>query len=115
MEGVFVSSVQKELAEERRAVRDFVERDPLLRRFFSVFLFEDLPARDRRADEIYLDEVDHCGVYVGIFGDEYGFEDAEGFSPTEREFDRATAQTKTRLIFVKGATDERRHPKMRAP
>jgi hypothetical protein len=47
---IFISSVQKELAEERRAVKAFVEGDPLLRRYFTVFLFEDLPASDRRAD-----------------------------------------------------------------
>ena len=40
---IFVSSVQKEFAAERRAIRDFVEGDALLRRFFTVFLFEDLP------------------------------------------------------------------------
>lgn len=111
---VFVSSVQKELAEERRAVKSFVENDPLLRRFFRVFLFEDLPAADRRADAVYLAEVDRCAVYVGLFGQEYGFEDAEGVSPTEREFDRATDQGKIRLVFVKGADDASRHPKMRA-
>jgi len=51
---IFVSSVQKELAEERRALRDFVHGDPLLHRFFEVFLFEDLPASDRRGDQVYL-------------------------------------------------------------
>ena len=56
-ERIFISSVQKELAEERRAIRDFVRGDALLRRFFDVFLFEDLPASDRRADDVYLDEV----------------------------------------------------------
>lgn len=111
---IFVSSVQKELAEERRAVKAFVENDALLERFFTVFLFEDLPAADRRADAVYLAEVDRCDVYVGVFGDEYGFEDAEGFSPTEREFDRATAAGKPRLIFVKGTDDRPRHPRMRA-
>jgi len=111
---IFVSSVQKELAAERRAIRDFVESDPLLRRFFAVFLFEDLPAADRRADEGYLGEVDRCDVYVGLFGSEYGFEDAAGVSPTEREFDRATARGKPRLIFVTGADDRERHPKMAA-
>lgn len=111
---LFVSSVQKELAGERRAVKAFVEGDPLLRRYFTVFLFEDLPASDRRADEVYLDEVDRCAVYVGIFGKEYGFEDAEGVSPTEREFDRATARGKPRLIFVTGTDDRGRHPKMQA-
>jgi len=111
---LFVSSVQKELPEERRAVKAFVEGDPLLRRYFTVFLFEDLAASDRRADEVYLDEVDRCAVYVGLFGNEYGFEHAEGISPTEREFDRATARGKPRLIFVKGADDRGRHPKVRA-
>jgi predicted HTH transcriptional regulator len=110
---IFISSVQKELAAERRAIREFVDHDPLLRRFFDVFLFEDAPASSRRADEVYLAEVDAADVYLGLFGNDYGFEDAEGLSPTEREFDRATAQGKTRLIFVKGADDQARHPKMR--
>ncbi len=112
--GVFVSSVQKELADERRAVKSFIEGDPLLRRFFTVFLFEELPASDRRADAVYLVEVDRCAVYVGIFGDEYGVEDAKGVSPTEHEFDRATSTGKPRLIFVKGSDDNPRRPKMRA-
>lgn len=114
MEHIFISSVQKELAAERRALKDYIHGDALLRRFFDVFLFEDLPAADRRADEVYLSEVDHCHIYVGLFGNEYGAPDAEGLSPTEREFDRATAKGKTRLIFVKGADDKARNPKMQA-
>ena len=109
---IFLSSVQKELAAERQAVKEFVENDPLLRRFFTVFLFETLPASGRRADEVYLEEVDHCALYVGLFGNSYGFEDSEGISPTEREFDRATATGKERLIFVLGSDDTARHPKM---
>ena len=111
---MFISSVQKELAKERRALKSFVEGDPLLSRFFTVFLFEDLPASDRRADAAYLAEVDRCAVYVGLFGNEYGFEDTDGISPTEREFDRATSAGKHRLIFVKGSDDHARRPKMRA-
>ncbi|MGD0094828.1 MAG: DUF4062 domain-containing protein [Planctomycetota bacterium] len=109
---IFVSSVQKELAAERRAVKAFIENDPLLRRFFTVFLFEDLPASDRKADAVYLGEVDRCAIYLGLFGNDYGFEDHEGLSPTEREFERATVQGKPRLIFVKGKADAQRHPKM---
>ena len=109
---IFVSSVQKELAEERRAVRDFVQGDPLLRRYFSVFLFEDLSASDRRADEVYLKEVDRGDVYVGLFGQEYGVAGGKAPSPTEKEFDRATAKGKTRLIFVKGSDDKGRDPRM---
>ncbi len=111
---VFVSSVQKELADERAAVRDFLHGDALLRRFFEPFLFEDLPAADRRADEVYLDEVRRCDLYLGLLGDEYGSEDAGGLSPTEREFDAAGGAGKYRLVFVKGAGDGTRHPKMRA-
>lgn len=111
---IFLSSVQKELAEDRREVKMFVENDPLLRRFFRVFLFEDLPAKDRRADAFYIEEVDNCAIYVGLFGNDYGLEDADGLSPTEREFDRATARCKPRFIFVKGESDKQRHPKMQA-
>lgn len=111
---IFVSGVQKELAEERKAIKAFIKDDPLLRRFFTVFLFEDLPAGDRRADSVYLSEVEHCTVYIGIFGYEYGGEDKKGLSPTEREFDHATAHGKVRLVFVKGVDDSGRHLKMRA-
>ena len=44
---LFISSVQKELQEERRVAKAFVEGDPLLRRYFRAFLFEDLTASDR--------------------------------------------------------------------
>lgn len=109
---LFVSSVQKELADDRRALKDYVHGDPLLRRFFEVFLFEDLPASDRRADEVYLAEVEQSAIYVGLFGNDYGYEDAEGVSPTEREFDHATTHGAERLIFVRGSDDTARHPKM---
>lgn len=111
---IFVSSVQKELAAERRALKEYVHHDPLLGRFFDVFLFEDTPAADRRADQVYLPEVDRCTIYCGLFGNDYGFENASGVSPTEQEFDRASAAGKTRLIFVKGTDDKSRQPKMRA-
>jgi len=108
---LFVSSVQKELANERVSIRNYLSGDALLCRYFDTFLFEDLPAKDQTADAAYLDEVRRCDVYLGIFGDEYGWEDADGLSPTEREFDEATQEGKARLIFVKGRTDEGRDPK----
>ncbi len=111
---IFISSVQKEFSEERLALRNWLRNDPLMRRFFEPFLFEDMPASDRRADEVYLDKVVTCDVYIGLLGNDYGYEDAEGVSPTEREFTEATVQHKTRLIFVRGDDDRNRHPKMRA-
>ena len=111
---IFISSVQSEFARERAVLRDYVHDDVLMRRFFDVFLFEDTPASDRRPDDLYLDEVERADIYVGLFGNDYGSEDDEGVSPTEREFDHATAVGSHRLIFVKGVGDNGRHPKMRS-
>ena len=109
---LFVSSVQREFAQERKALSEFLRNDPLMRRFFDVFLFEDVPASDRRPDALYLDEVEQSDLYVGLFGNDYGSEDKDGISPTEREFDQATASGIHRLIFVKGRDDNDQHPKM---
>ena len=111
---IFISSVQREFALERERLRDYLRGDPLMRRFFEVFLFEEVPASDRRPDRVYLDEVDWCDIYVGLFGRDYGSVDAEGISPNEREFESATESEKHRLIFVKGADGSGRHPKMEA-
>jgi len=111
---IFISSVQSEFADERQVLHEWLCNDPLMRRFYEPFLFEHVPARDRRADEIYLDEVASCDVYIGLFGDDYGYEDADGVSPTEHEFVKATEQHKTRLIFVRGSDDKNRHPNMQA-
>ena len=111
---IFISSVQREFAQEREALRDYLRNDQLMRRFFDVFLFEDVPASDRRPDALYLDEVEQSDLYVGLFGNDYGSEDKDGISPTEREFDQATASGIHRLIFVKGTDDSIRKPKMLA-
>lgn len=110
---IFVSSVQKELQEFRYAIRDYVNGDPLLSQFFSVFLFEDLPATDRRADNLYLDQVTKSDLYLALFGDQYGWEDADGLSPTHREFNAATAGGVERLVYVVELNGSR-HPKMAA-
>ena len=52
-----------------------------------------------------------CDIYLGLYGNLYGFEDAEGISPTEREYDLAATLHKSRLIFIKSINEERRHPK----
>lgn len=108
---VFISSVQKELKAERRAIKDFISSDPLCRRYFEVFLFEDSPARGRRPDKVYLDEVKKSSVYIGLFGNEYGPQDSKGISSTEHEYHCAGDEDITRLAFVKDS-DRKRHPKM---
>jgi ATP-dependent DNA helicase RecG len=79
---VFVSSVQKEMENERQALKAYLRDDALLSRFFDVFLFEDLPAADRRADAIYFAEVGTSDIYVALLGNEYGKEDKDELSPT---------------------------------
>jgi hypothetical protein len=111
---IFISSVQTEFSEVRRALKAFLLGDAALSRFVAeVFIFEDLSARDRRADDVYLHEVSRCDIYLGIFGYDYGSRDASGLSPTEREFDRATTEGKTRLVYVWGSDDKRRSPEMK--
>ena len=112
---IFVSSVQKELSEERRAVKEFILHDPLLNRFVGdVFLFEDIPARDRKPDNIYLSEVERCDVFIAIFGNQYGWKNSNGQSPVELEFDHASTTGCERLVFVKGDDDKNREPAMAA-
>jgi hypothetical protein len=111
---IFISSVQKEFAQVRQDLKAFLLGDAVLQRFISeVFLFEDLPAKDRRVDEVYLKEVERCDIYLGLFGYEYGYEDQNGVSPTEHEYDHATGHKKTRLIYVWGSEEKKRAPKMR--
>ena len=85
---VFISSVQKEFSNERKALAKYIREDALLRRFFDPFIFEELPAISLSAPEAYLTEAAQSEIYLGIFGREYGYEDAEGVSPTEREIGR---------------------------
>jgi len=69
-----ISSVQKELADERKALRDFIMGNRLLSRHFNVFLFEDLPAKNRRPDNLYLDKVDQCSIFLAVYAKEHGWE-----------------------------------------
>ncbi|MGD1152747.1 MAG: ATP-binding protein [Syntrophales bacterium] len=111
---IFVSSVQKEFQQVRLDLKAFLTGDAVLHRFISeVFLFEELPAKDRRADEVYLEEVKRCDIYLGIFGYDYGKEDKDGISPTEQEYNYAGKHRKTRLIYVWGSDEKKRAPKMR--
>lgn len=107
---IFISSVQREFAKERKALADYLRKDAILGRFFEVFLFEEVPAQERKADGVYLAEVDDCDIYLGIFGHTYGNVDSRGVSATEREYRRAAAKHKYRICFVDksaGETDQR--------
>lgn len=110
---VFISSVQREFERERRQLCDYIRTDALLGRFFVPFIFEDLPASEISAQKAYLTQAAACHIYLGIFGTQYGYEDADGISPTEREFDTATVHFAHRLIYTL-RTEASRHPKEQA-
>ena len=64
MKRIFVSSVQKEFANVRGLLKRYVSKNPAYRRLFDTFVFEeDVVAKDRRADEVYLDELEH---WIGV-------------------------------------------------
>ena len=109
---IFISSVQAEFADERKRLCDYIRHDALLGRFFVPFIFEELPAINTSAQVAYLTEAGQCDIYLGLFGERYGYEDEAGVSPTEREYDVATQQHKHRLIYLKNVSA--RHPKEEA-
>lgn len=97
---VFISSVQSEFSSERKALVAYLRSDVLLGKFFSPFIFEELPSMDSSAQQVFMKEVAHSTVYLGLIGSKYGFKDSEGVSPTEREFDEALRLNKTKFIFL---------------
>lgn len=108
---IFISSVQSEFAEERAMLSHYIRTDVLLGKFFEPFIFEELPAVNQSPEQVYLGEVERCDLYLGLIGSRYGYEDAEGVSPTEREYDLADKSGKYRLIFINSTTEQTRHPK----
>lgn len=108
---IFISSVQQEFANERKALAEYIRTDALLGRFFNVFIFEEMPATSQSAVQVYLGEVEQSDIYLALMGSRYGYEDSEGISPTEREFDLATNLHKDRLIFIKRMDSDQRNVK----
>ena len=92
--------MQKEFEQERLRLFEWITADPFLGKFFEVFLFEKLPAMDNTAQQVFLDEVTQCEIYLGILGKEYGFVGKKGVSVTEEEFDEASRLHKQRFVFV---------------
>lgn len=54
---IFISSVQREFARERRQLAEYIRKDLVFSKFFDVFLFEEIPAGDASPKAVYLKEV----------------------------------------------------------
>ncbi len=98
---IFISSVQGEFQDERKQIADYIRHDALLSFYFDPFLFEELPVQDRSAQAAYLEQAAKSEIYLLLLGARYGYQDAEGISPTKREYDAATANHAYRIAFIK--------------
>lgn len=113
---IFVSSVQKELENERIAITELVSSDPFLDRHIQTILFEELPASANSAEAAYLMALRSCDMYIGILGFEYGRKGPDGLSATHREYNEAKRLGMPTFFFVKGdnTQDARRDAEMKA-
>ena len=75
---IFISSVQSEFTEERAMLCHYIRTDALLGKFFEPFIFEEVPANELPASHVYLKEVELCDIYLGLYGNMYGYEDGTG-------------------------------------
>ncbi len=112
--GVFVSSAQQELENERVAIAELIGADPFLSKHCTAILFEQQPASALPAERAYLEALDGCDVYVGIIGFEYSGSGKDGLSAMHREYLRAESRKMPMFIFVKGQSgrDKDRDQKM---
>jgi predicted ATPase len=96
---VFVSSTLRELAEERRAAREAIERLHL-----APVMFE-LGARPHPPRSLYRSYLAQSDVFVGIYAESYGWvAPDEEVSGLEDEYNLAPASM-PKLIYIKAAED----------
>ncbi len=98
---IFVSSVQKELEDERLIVQNLVNTDPFLSAHCMPVLFEYEPASPTKALDGCLETLDGCNVYLLIVGIQYGTLVGE-VSITHAEYRRAKESGLPVLAFIKG-------------
>ena len=103
---VFISSVMRELAEERRAVAEVLEALGV-----RVRWFEEFGGRDDNSEAAYLSEAAACTIYLGLLGDEYGSllssEPYKGFSATHAEYLEARTRGKRISFWARKDGDKR--------
>ncbi len=104
---VFVSSVQKELEDERLIVQNLVNTDAFLSAHCTPVLYEFEPAFPETALEGCMRSLDGCHVYLLIIGSEYGTT-VDGLSITHAEYRRAKKKDLPVLAFIKGERSMRR-------
>jgi predicted HTH transcriptional regulator len=98
---VFVSSVQKELEDERLIVQNLINTDTFLTAHCVPVLYEFEPASPDKALEGCLKALDTCQIYLLIVAVQYGSLVGR-LSITHAEYRRAKAKKLPVLAFIKG-------------
>jgi hypothetical protein len=106
---IFVSSVQEELAQERRAVKTIVTSDPFLDEHCVPILYEDEPSMLKPIPQGYLNDLAKCQFYLIIIGSEYG-KRYKGLSATHHEYHFARKKDIPVLVCVRGDNNVERDP-----
>jgi predicted HTH transcriptional regulator len=104
---IFVSSVQKELEDERLIVQNLVNTDAFLSSYCVPVLYEFEPASPDKALEGCLQSLEKCQVYILIVGVEYGTP-VGSLSITHTEYRKAKAKNLPVLAFIKGDSHVKR-------
>ena len=98
---IFLSSNQKEFEQERLFIKQEIENDYLLNRFFEIFAFENTSASEKSPQELYSREVTDSDIYIGLIGSDYGNILESGISPTELEYNLFNRVHNEAYIFIK--------------
>jgi len=98
---IFVSSVQKELEDERVIVQNLLNTDSFLSAHCAPVLYECEPASPNKVLEGCLTSLDEYQVYVLIVAVQYGTRMGD-FSITHAEYRRAKERKLPVLAFIKG-------------
>ncbi len=98
---VFVSSVQKELEDERLIIQNLVNTDLFLSAHCTPVLYEYEPASADKVLEGCLRSLDNCQMYLLIVGVQYGTPAGE-LSITHTEYRHAKQRGLPILAFIKG-------------
>jgi len=104
---VFVSSVQKELEDERLIVQNLLVADQFLAAHCVPVLYELEPASPDKALEGCLKALNGCQVYLLIVGMQYGTRVGK-LSITHAEYCNARKQSLPILAFIKGDRNVKR-------
>ncbi|WP_407422745.1 ATP-binding protein [Methanobrevibacter sp.] len=98
---VFLSSNQREFAEEREYIYENLKNDSFFGEIIDLFVFEKENAKTLPSDEVFINEVLNSDIYIGLIGENYGSIYKEGISATEYEYDSYISKKHAAYIFIK--------------